>query len=115
MILNSRATSIKNACVFAVCFFALGEVAFATSWFRWSDPDGRVHLTRDRPSLGVPYSEIPVLDPIRWNSPPEMPAEIAADSRVSPQNLFKLASQSVYWILRESSPGTRGGAGATYG
>jgi len=79
--------------------------AYAESWYQWRDPGGLVHLARDPPPLGTPFDEIQLPDPIRWRNPPDMPGEIAPESRVSPQTLFKLASQSVYWVLKPDSSG----------
>ena len=100
----------------AIGFCALCSSAFAATWFVWSDAAGRQHFTHDQPTLGVPYTQVSLPDDIRWYGAPEMPAEIAADSsRTSAPNIFKLASQSVYWISRRSSAGTANAPAVVYG
>jgi S1-C subfamily serine protease len=55
--------------------------------------------------MGVPFETFQIPDTVRWSNPPDLPGEIIADAKLSTKQLFRLASQSVYWILNRMSSG----------
>lgn len=104
------ATLVVAAGLLVICHGACAE-----SWYRWKDDNGRSRVSHDHPPMGTPFVEFQMPDPIRWSNAPDMPAEIADETRVSPQKLFKLASQSVYWVLKSNSSGPLDSGAVVYG
>jgi S1-C subfamily serine protease len=95
--------SICAICIAISVMFMSCRDAGAESWYRWQDSTG-IHIARDHPN-GVLFDTIQMPDPIVWRNVPDMPGEIDADTKVAPQNLFKLASRSVYWVVATISYG----------
>ena len=89
--------------------------AGAVTYYQWTGADGTARFTRSQPGLGVPYVAFEAPDPIRWSNAPNMPLEIAASSRPTTQNLFQLASQSVYGVVGKLPAGANGRGGSVYG
>ncbi len=86
-----------SAC--AVVGLLSGAAWAETQYFLWTDSDGNKRISLNQPDIGVSYSTVAGPDPVRWYNPPDMPAEIAPAQVVSRQNLFQLASASVYAIV----------------
>jgi S1-C subfamily serine protease len=91
------------------------NVAGAETWYRWIDEHGTTRVTRTQPDLGVAYDPVEMPDPVRWRSPPEMPTEVQAVDGSTAPNVFKSASQSVYWILGKLSNGAGDTGQRVYG
>jgi len=85
----------------------LCNFAGAEAWYRWVDADGIPHFDRQPPMSATQYELFQVPDPVRWSSPPEIPAEIAAEATITTQNLFKTTSQSIYRVLGTVKNGLR--------
>jgi serine protease Do len=90
-------------------------IASAETYYQWVDTDGAARFTRTQPGLSVPYKTLQVPDPIAWSNAPSMPAEIAASGKPTTQNLFRLASQSVYSVMGKLPPGPNGKSQGMYG
>jgi S1-C subfamily serine protease len=82
--------------------------AGAETYYKWTDADGATRVTRNQPGSAVPYSTFEAPDPIPWVNAPDMPPEIAGDAKPTAQNLFKLASQSVYGVVGKVPVGPNG-------
>jgi serine protease Do len=89
--------------------------ADAETYYRWVDTDGTTHFTRNQPGLSVPYKAFDLPDPIPWSNAPGMPTEIPASGKTTTQNLFQVASQSVYWVMGKLPPGPNGKSSGMYG
>ncbi len=88
------------ALILAACAWLGCRPALGAAWFSWTDTSGRSWLTAEQPPAGVPFTQVPVPDDIRWRSAPDMPMELPADRPLAPPQLFALASPSVYWVVR---------------
>jgi len=89
--------------------------AGAETYYQWVDTDGTARFTRNQPGLSIPYKAFELPDPIPWSNAPSMPAEIAASGKRTTQNLYQLASQSVYWVMGKLPPGPNGKSSSAYG
>jgi len=90
-------------------------MAWADTYYRWIDGDGRTHVTQDRPGTGIAYQAFEAPDPIRWSNAPAMPPEIAPGGRTTTQDLFKSASRSVLGVVGKLPPGPNGRSAGVYG
>ncbi|HEV3019472.1 MAG TPA: trypsin-like peptidase domain-containing protein [Burkholderiaceae bacterium] len=97
------------------CLAGLCGIARAETLYRWVDAGGATRISRDQPGSGTPYTAFEVPDPVPWSNAPPVPSEIAADSRPSAQNLFKVASQSVYGVVGRLASRSDGKPAAMYG
>jgi S1-C subfamily serine protease len=88
-----------------------GETAAAEQRYFWTDSEGVRHFTKEAPRNSTSYSIVAVPDGISWRRPPQMNAEIPADNKLSPQDLFKQVSRSVLWVERA----VHAGGSTTYG
>jgi serine protease Do len=93
---------------------ALGP-AQAESWYRWLDREGAPQLTRERPPLGLVFTEVVLPDPVPWRSAPAQPAELPAGAEPGAQKLFREASRSVYRISSRPRSRPLGDDGARFG
>jgi S1-C subfamily serine protease len=105
----------KLRLLFIGLIFTLGQAAHAESWYQWRDASGKVHVGSSTPPAGVPFDVIQVPDPIRWRNAPDMPSEVSAEAKLSTRDLYKLASQSVYWVLNRKSSGGLDSSASIFG
>jgi S1-C subfamily serine protease len=89
--------------------------AGAETYYQWIDTDGTARFTRNQPGLSIPYKAFDLPDPIRWSNAPGMPAQIDASAKPTTQNLYQVASQSVYWVVGKLPPGPNGNTSSAYG
>lgn len=82
----------------AVILLAFANPADAELRYVWTDNDGTEHVTRDAPGVRTAFQIVTVPDDIAWRSQPTMAAELAADNKLSAQELFKQLAPSVYWL-----------------
>ena len=111
----ARKVIVRQLIVRQVIALAMGcccQAACAAPWFSWTDAQGRPQTSRDKPPLGVPYTETSAPDPVRWSSPSPMPDALGPMPDASVQGLFRASSVSVYWVLRRPASG---GSGTVYG
>ncbi|HEX4585423.1 MAG TPA: S1C family serine protease [Burkholderiaceae bacterium] len=81
-------------------------MASAETYYKWTDGDGTTRVTPNQPGSGVPYTSFEAPDPIPWSNAPAIPAEVTEGARPSTQNLFKLASQSIYGVIGKLPAGS---------
>jgi S1-C subfamily serine protease len=106
-----------NSKISVVCLaisLVLYQEARAETVYRWVDAQGIPHVDSQRPT-GTQYLTIEVPDSVAWNNRPEMPAEIGTAGTSTTQNLFKLASQSVYRVLGRQRTGLDNSVLSVYG
>lgn len=89
--------------------------AQAESWYRWLDREGAPQLTRERPPLGLVFTEVVLPDPVPWRSPPAQPAELPTGTEPGALKLFRDVSRSVYRISSHPRSRPLGDDGARYG
>jgi serine protease Do len=90
------------------CLVCTCSSVSAETYYKWMDADGTTRITRTQPSLAIPYTTFEVPDPIPWSNAPEMPTEVGESAKPTTQNLFKVASQSVYGVIGKLSAGPNG-------
>lgn len=89
--------------------------AHAEHWFRWVDAAGYAQLSRERPGGGVLFEDFQVPDPVAWSHPPERPEARAADEAVDAGEVFRVAAESVYWVLNGQGARPRESTTQLYG
>jgi S1-C subfamily serine protease len=97
--MNSRLPAL--ACLMAMSL-AVAVPVSAEQRYVWTDKDGIEHVTREAPGVQTAFQIITVPDNISWRHSPDMPAEVSSDKKLSPQEMFKQTSRSVYWIESRS-------------
>ncbi len=75
------------------------SVLAATQYFVWTDAEGNQRIASEQPDIGINYKTISGPDPVRWYNHPGIPAPVGRTDDMSPQELFRSASASVYTIV----------------
>jgi S1-C subfamily serine protease len=83
----------------AILAIPLTTVWAESQYYLWTDKDGSKRITAAQPDIGIAYKTVRGPDPIHWYNAPEMPGESADSEAKFAQDVFQLASKSVYTLL----------------